>query len=195
MKQRIDWHLVRRIAYAVRDWSEHNSRRARRYDFYRDETLCGMCAYASTVLVGCLHRFGFDEAVLVANDMHAHVRLRARLIDVTSTQFAALGDEPPSRVEIGRLADLRARYLERDHDVWHAHEIYTSADHAFDSLNPSSKNGFPDTQYWSSRSAMHRSIEQAMDFCRSRGLIPSAENLSFNPGLPASRAAYTESHP
>ena len=189
MKQRIDWHLVRRIAYAVRDWSEHNSRRARRYDFYRDETLCGMCAYASTVLMDCLHRFGVDEAVLVVNDIHAHVRLRGRVIDVTATQFRPALGETPSRVEIGRLFEIKARYKKCDHEAWCAEEIYISADQAFEGLNPACKNGFPATQYWTSRPAMRRSIEQAMAFCRSRGLMPDAEKISFNPGQPSPRAA------
>lgn len=186
---RIDWRQVGRIAYAVRDWSERGARRMRRYDFYRDETLCGMCAYASTVLVGCLHRFGFEDAVLVANDIHAYVRLRAKVIDVTATQFSALFDQAVHRVEIGPLARIRERYSERDHAAWHAQEIYASAELAFDGLNPSAKSGFPETQYWTSRAAMYRSIEQAMDFCRARGLIPPADILPSNPGLPLSKAA------
>lgn len=128
-----------------------------------------MCAYASTVLMACLHRAGFDEAVLVTNQEHAHVRIRNRIVDVTATQFLA-NDHFHERVEIASLSVLKARYA-RDPNAWDAEEIFRTADDAFDALHPAAQNGFCEGQYWKTRSAMHRTIEQALQFCAGRGLV------------------------
>lgn len=127
-----------------------------------------MCAYASTVLMACLHRMGIKQAVLVANHEHAHVRIRNRIIDITATQFWT-GEDVRDRVEIASLTSLKARYT-RDPQAWDAEWTFQSIDDAFDALHPASQNGFCEGQYWKTRSAMYRAIAQALHFCASRGL-------------------------
>lgn len=187
MFHRVDWSRVRRVAYAVRDWSERHARRSRNFDFHRNEDLAGMCAYASTVLVVCLQRAGVGEAVLVANQEHAHVRIRSRIVDVTATQFWA-GDQFHERVEIASLASLKARYT-RDPNAWDAKEIFRTADDAFDALHPAAKNGFCEGQYWTTRSAMHRTIAQALQFCAGRGLVTVDEPEEHTAFLAVRKAA------
>ena len=167
--QRTDWARVRRIAYAVRDWSERHARRARGMDFHRSDDLTGMCAYASTVLLACLQRMGVEDAVLVANDEHAHLRIGSKIIDITATQFRSSDDIQP-RVEISTLPRMKARYA-RDPEAWNAKEIYRTPDDVFEALNPAAEKGFCEGQYWRTRSAMMRTIEQALQFCAGRGLV------------------------
>lgn len=185
--QRPDWARVRRIAYAVRDWSERHARRARGLDFHRSEDLTGMCAYASTVLLACLHRLGIENAVLVANDEHAHIRIRSKIIDVTATQFRSCDDDRP-RVEIATLSRLRARYA-RDTQAWDAEEIYRTPEDAFEALHPAAENGFCEGQYWRTRSAMLRTIEQALQFCAGRGLVQADKSNKQSAILAVRKAA------
>lgn len=187
MQGAVDWAQVRHIAYAVRDWSERHARRSSSFYFHRSDDLGGMCAYASTVLVGCFTHLGVEGAALFANQEHAHVRIRHRIIDITATQFW-WPERTRERVEIGSLASLKARYV-RDQAAWDAQDIYRTVDDAFDGLNPAAQNGFCVGQYWTTRSAMHRTIAQALQFCAGRGLVTVDEPEEHTAFLAVRRAA------
>lgn len=164
-----DKHILE-IAHAVRDWCEQHVRRTPFYDFYQSKALDCMCAYASTVLMGCLTHFGVSGATLHVSNYHVYLSVNHKVLDITATQFRTRSDSESHRVEYVPMSSILARYP--DADFWEEEHRCSSVEDAFQALNPGSAAGFPEEQYWERRSRMWQTIHSAIRFCERRNIVP-----------------------